>query len=55
MKYGAVVEFFAPDTARAEARERLPVILKKRDIPVDAALVLLSVLEEITLKKSFSR
>jgi len=46
-KYAAVVELFAPDTAWAEAREHLPVILKKRDIPVDTAMALLNSLEEI--------
>jgi predicted nucleic acid-binding protein len=46
-KYSAAVEFFAPDTAWAEAREHLPEILAKRRIPVDAALSLLNSLEEI--------
>ncbi|HTA46806.1 MAG TPA: PIN domain-containing protein [Bryobacteraceae bacterium] len=47
VKYGAVVDLFAPDTAWAEAREHLPLILRKRDVPVEAGVLLLNSLEEI--------
>lgn len=47
VKYGAVVDLFAPDTAWAEAREHLPLILRKRGIPVEAGVLLLNSLEEI--------
>jgi predicted nucleic acid-binding protein len=46
-KYSAMVEFFAPDTAWAEAREHLPEILAKRGISLDAALLVLNSLEAI--------
>ena len=52
-KYGATVDFFAPDTAWAEAREHLPVILRKRGVPVEAALSLLNSLEEIVQPVEF--
>jgi len=52
-KYGTVVELFAPDTAWAEARKHLPVILRKRGVPVEAALQLLSSLEEIIQPMEF--
>jgi predicted nucleic acid-binding protein len=39
--------FYAPDTAWAEAREHLPAILRKRDVPVEAALLLLNSFKEI--------
>jgi predicted nucleic acid-binding protein len=45
-KYAAT-GFYAPDTAWAEAREHLPGILRKRGVPVDAALSLLNSLEGI--------
>ena len=47
VKYGAVVDLFAPDTAWAEAREHLPAILRKRGVPVEAGVSLLNSLEEI--------
>jgi hypothetical protein len=46
-RYGAVVDLFAPDTAWAEAREHLPIILKKRGVPVEPALSLLNSLEGV--------
>src|SRR5271165_6912221 len=46
-KYGSRVEFFAPDTAWAEARAHLPELLTKRGIQVEPALSLLNSLEEI--------
>jgi len=45
--YGAVVDLFAPDTAWAEAREHLPVILRKRGVPVEAALSLPNSFEDV--------
>ena len=50
VKYGAVMDLFAPDTAWAEAREHLPRILGKRGVPVEAGVALLN-----SPKKSFSR
>jgi predicted nucleic acid-binding protein len=47
VKYGAVVDLFAPDTAWAEARKHLPSILRKRGVPVEAGVLLLNSLEEI--------
>ena len=47
VKYGAAVDLFAPDTAWAEAREHLPLILRKRGVPVEAGVLLLNSLEEI--------
>lgn len=47
VKYGAVVDLFAPDTAWAEAREHLPRIPEARGVPVEAGVVPLNSLEEI--------
>ena len=47
VKCGGVVDLFAPDSAWAEARERLPLILRKRGVPVEAGALLLNSLEEI--------
>ena len=40
-KYSEQVEFLAPDTAFAEARESLPVILERRTVPVAPAMAVL--------------
>jgi len=40
-RYGARVEFFAPDFAFAEARKHLPAILEKRGVPRVPALAVL--------------
>jgi hypothetical protein len=52
-RYGSVVEFFAPYTAWAEAREHLPAILTKRGVPIEPALSLLNALEEIVQPVEF--
>ena len=46
-RYGATVRFFAPETAFAEAREHLPVILAKRNISAVEGLAVLNSLSEI--------
>jgi predicted nucleic acid-binding protein len=53
VKYGALVDLFAPDTAWAEAREHLPEILRKRGVPVEAGVSLLNSLEEIVQPVEF--
>jgi len=53
VKYGAAVDLFAPDTAWAEAREHLPLILGKRGVPVEAGMSLLDSLEEIVQPVEF--
>lgn len=45
--YAGRVDFFAPDTAFAEAREWLPDILRKRGVPVAEPLELLTRLGDI--------
>ncbi len=45
VEYGATVDLFAPDTAWAEAREHLPIILRKRGVSVEAGALLLNSLE----------
>jgi predicted nucleic acid-binding protein len=51
--YGAVVDFFAPDAACAEAREHLPEILRKRGVPVEPGLSVLNSLEDIIQSVEF--
>jgi predicted nucleic acid-binding protein len=46
-RYGATVRFFAPESAFAEAREHLPVILSRRSIPAAEGLAVLDSLYEI--------
>ena len=46
-EYANRVHFFAPDTAYAEAREHLPVLLEKRGVDGDAALAVLDALESV--------
>ncbi len=43
----AVVNFFAPDVAYADARKYLPSLLTKRGLPVDAILAMLEALETV--------
>lgn len=43
-KYGEEVQFLAPDTAFEEARERLPGILERRQVPVAPAMLALDLL-----------
>lgn len=47
LKYAGHVEFMVPDTAFAEAREHLPLILQARQIPPDPAMVTLDALTRI--------
>jgi predicted nucleic acid-binding protein len=46
-RYGATVRFFAPESAFVEAREHLPLILSRRNIPVAEGLSVLETLGEI--------
>jgi predicted nucleic acid-binding protein len=46
-RYGATVRFFAPVSAFEEAREHLPAILSRRNIPVSEGLSVLETLGEI--------
>jgi predicted nucleic acid-binding protein len=46
-RYGGLVRFFAPESAFAEAREHLPAILSRRNIPVAEGLSVLESLGEI--------
>ncbi|MFO1263402.1 MAG: PIN domain-containing protein [Rhodoferax sp.] len=41
------VKFFAPDVAYADARKYLPVLLKKRGVDADAAMLVLDRLERV--------
>jgi len=43
-KYGEQVRFLAPDTAFEEARERLPGILERRQVPAAPAMLALDLL-----------
>jgi len=45
--YGASVRFYAPEPAFAEARDHLPSILEKRNIPVSEGFAVLDSLSEI--------
>lgn len=45
--HAAEVQFFAPDTAYAEAREHLPALLEKRGVSGAAALDTLAALEVV--------
>ena len=45
--YGERGEFFAPDFAFREAREELPIILKRRVMPVAPGLTTLDALSEL--------
>ena len=51
--YGSFVDLLAPDTAWAEAREHLPLILRKRGVPTEAGVLLLNALEEIVQPVEF--
>lgn len=45
--YADRVEFLAPDTAFAEAREWLPKVLERRNTPVQPALAVLDLLSDL--------
>ena len=47
VQYGRDVQFYAPESAFAEAREHLPRILLKRSIPVNEGLDVLDTLKKI--------
>jgi len=47
VRYGSDVQFFAPESAFEEAREHLPSILSKRNVPVVEALEVLDSLSQI--------
>ena len=47
IEHAAEVQFFAPDTAYAEAREHLPALLEKRGVSGAAALATLVALETV--------
>jgi predicted nucleic acid-binding protein len=47
VRYGGTVQFFAPDYAFEEAREHLPEILPKRNIPIEEGLAVLNSLSNI--------
>lgn len=47
-------QFFAPDTAYAEARKYLPGLLRKRGVEGDAALQVLAVLEDVVHPLAFA-
>lgn len=51
-RFGVSVRFFAPETAFAEAREHLPTILSRRNIPAAEGLVVLDALGEIVQEVS---
>jgi len=56
--YGASVRFYAPEFAFAEAREHLPAILAKRNIPSSEGLVVLdtlaAIVQEVNLETYFA-
>ncbi len=39
--FAARIEFFAPDVAFAEEREHLPVIMARKNIPIEPSLAFL--------------
>ena len=45
--YGKTAEFFAPDVAFAEAREHLPHVLAKRQVPVEPNMALPDLLTQV--------
>jgi predicted nucleic acid-binding protein len=47
VQYGATVQFFAPEYAFQEAREHLPAILSRRNIPLQEGLAVLESLRAI--------
>ncbi len=47
VRYGASVQFFAPDSAFEEAREHLPAIVSKRNLPAAEGLEVLDSLSRI--------
>jgi predicted nucleic acid-binding protein len=46
-KYAGQVEFFTPDTAFEEAREKLPEVLERRKVPVAPAMAMLDQLFDL--------
>jgi PIN domain-containing protein len=46
-EYGNKVQFFAPDTAFAEARKHLPTVLERRKVPSGPTLEYLESLGEL--------
>jgi predicted nucleic acid-binding protein len=46
-KYAGHVEFLAPDTAFQEAREHLPAILERREVPVAPAMATLDLVARL--------
>lgn len=46
-KYGEQVDFMAPETAFQEAREVLPAILERRNVPVPPAMAILNQLADL--------
>jgi predicted nucleic acid-binding protein len=57
-KYAAQMEFLAPDTAFQEAREHLPQILERRNVPLApafAVLELVATLVQIIEIETYSR
>jgi predicted nucleic acid-binding protein len=46
-KYAVQVEFLTPDTAFEEAREKLPEILERRNVPVAPAMAILDQLADV--------
>ena len=47
VRYGSDVQFFAPEPAFDEAREHLPAILSKRNVPATEGLEVLDSLSQI--------
>jgi predicted nucleic acid-binding protein len=52
VRYGATVQFFAPEYAFEEAREHLPAILTRRGIPVAEGLAVMESLSQIVQQVS---
>lgn len=52
-KYSEQADFFAPDTAFEEAREHLPYILDRRNVPVAPALAILDSLDRLVQTVDF--
>lgn len=57
-QYGASVRFFAPQAAFADAREHLPVLLAKRNIPSSEGMAVLdalcNIVQEVNLDAYFA-
>ena len=53
LEHAAIVKFFSPDVAYADARKYLPALLEKRGVQSAAAMAVLDILESIVQPLEF--